>query len=499
MPREEDVLALARAVVKHGGNALLIKENNVPDRWVAIEEAVTSGRAFAVEPKPGLVALDLDSAELVAKGLKVKVWAEVYLHAQAVLVASGGDGRRHLWVCLPSGMTKEEFKDLLSQNYEFPFENIRHTQATRPPLSPHRNGLPVSLIEPTSVEEALDRLGPADGVGKVNPPKWLPGKWASLLRNGDTEGKYEGRHQVEAAIAQAAVRVGLSKEWFISEVTDRRNKGGAKTQEVEDRHGRQAAFKSAGKTYDNAVRWVTENGVTPSFDLETFKEKISAFREAAEQAAFTRSTDRDVLLALIKHGEEHCSYSPMASLRDLHTKSGRAIDTVRRALQRLVEQDWLTKGEPVGETDTYTFNLEMSDKSSTYSSLGGTERVCTSNVTHPLFTSPKGLAGRPAEVWAKLPTSFVGMSDVVKLTGLKSHQIRAAAKKLAAFGLAEIEKGTGPKGGDRYRSVDVSSEHLDQLADELNLHEDQYLKKMRIERQRAAYAASGRSANKEAG
>ncbi|GAA2600069.1 hypothetical protein SMC26_19615 [Actinomadura fulvescens] len=499
MPREEDVLALARAVVKHGGNALLIKENNVPDRWVAIEEAVTSGRAFAVEPKPGLVALDLDSAELVAKGVKVKGWAETYLHAQTVLVASGGDGRRHLWVCLPSAVTKEDFKVALNENYEFPFENIRHTQATRPPLSPHRNGLPVSLIEPTSVEEALERLGPADGEGKAIPPKGLTGKWARLLRDGDTEGRYEGRHQAEAAIAQAAVRVGLSKEWFISQVTDRRNKGGAKTQEIEDRHGREAAFKSAGKTYDNAVGWVTKNNVTPSFDLETFKKKIRAFQEAAEQATFTRSTDRDVLLALIRHAEKHSSYSPMASVRDLHIKSGRAIDTVRKALQRLVEQDWLTKGEPVGETDTYTFNLEMSDKSSTYSSLGGTERVCTSNVAHPLFTTSKGLAGRPAEVWVKLPTSFVGMSEAVTLTGLKPHQIRAAAQKLAAFGLAEIEKGTGPKGGNRYRSVDVSSEHLDRLADELNIHEDQYLKKVRIERQRAAYSASGGSANQEAG
>ncbi|MFG2003487.1 hypothetical protein ACGFNU_30440 [Spirillospora sp. NPDC048911] len=91
------------------------------------------------------------------------------------------------------------------------------------------------------------------------------------------------------------------------------------------------------------------------------------------------------------------------------------------------------------------------------------------------------------------------MSDAVKLTGLKSHQIRAAVKKLAAFGLVEIEKGTGPKGGNRYRSVDVSSEHLDQLADELNIHEDQYLKKVRIERQRAAYSASGDSANQAAG
>ncbi|MFG2003488.1 hypothetical protein ACGFNU_30445 [Spirillospora sp. NPDC048911] len=371
MSKEEDVLALARAVAKHGGNALLIAENNTYAGWVSIEEAVKSGKAFAVEPKPGLVALDLDSAELAAKGLKVKAWAEEYLQAQTVLVASGRDRHRHLWVRLPSGMTKEEFRNLLGQNYEFPYENLRHTQATRPPLSPHRSGLPVYLVDPASVEEALERLGPADGAGKAQLPKGLTGKWARLLKDGDTEGKYEGRHQVEAAIAQAAVRAGLSKEWFISEVTDRRNKGGAKSQEIEERHGRQVAFKSAGKTYDNAARWVTQNDVTPTFDLETFKEKIRAFRKAAEQAAFTRSTDRDVLLALIRHGEKHSSYSPMASVRDLEVESGRAIDTVRRALQRLVEQDWLTKGEPVGETDTYTFNLEMSDKSSTYSSLGG--------------------------------------------------------------------------------------------------------------------------------
>ncbi|MBT2209142.1 MULTISPECIES: hypothetical protein [Actinomadura] len=488
MQNHEDVLALARAVVKHGGKALLVNEDNSPGGWVSIEEAVRSGKAFAVEPKPGLIAFDLDSPELVAKGVMIKEWAEKYLEAQTVLVASGRIGHRHLWVRLPAGITEEEFKDLLHQNYEFPKHNFRHSQATRPPLSPHREGLSVSLEDPTSVAEALNRLGPTDGPGKAHLPKQLKGKWARLLRDGDTANEYDGRHNVEAAIASAAYLAGLSKEWFIGEMMNSQNQGAAKTQEIVAKQGQAAGIEYSGRTYDNAVEWVTANNVTLGFDHEVFREKLGNYRRVAEQANFQRATDRDVLLALIRHGEKHSSYSPMASVRDLSIESGRAIGTVSAALDRLVTQGWLTRGEPVVKTYTYIFNLEMVDKTNTYSIQGGTERVCTRNVTHPLFTSTKGLAGRAAEVWAKVPSVYLSMSEVTRLTGLPAQQARRAMKRLEAFGLAEVEKGTGPKGGDRYRCLDASTEELDLLADELNLHEERWLKGEQVKRQREAWA-----------
>ncbi|GAA0945891.1 helix-turn-helix domain-containing protein [Actinocorallia libanotica] len=489
---EDNVLALARAVVKQGGKALLIDSDNQPKGWVPIEDAVSSGMAFAVDPRTGVVALDLDSPELVTEGLKVKDWAESLLGAGTVLTASGREEHRHLWVILPEEMSEEDFREALGANYPgIPGDAVRHTQATRPPLSPHRWGLPVSLIDPPTVAEALSRLSPNGTPSEKEEAKQLPPKFARLMREGDTEGKRDTRHGAEMAIAIAAVVTGFSRDWYVGESLDPTNRGFAKTQEIEYLKGHRAAIDHAGRTYDKAVLYVKENNVTLGFDSEKFSQSIAAYRAAVEAATFKKATDRDVLLALIGLGEEHESYSPMAAIRELHLRSGRSKGTISAALKRLVDQGWITRDKAVEKTASYRFNLGKCDRTSTYSTHGGTETVCTKNVTHPVFTSPKALGGRASEIWAKMPREHVSMAEAVKLTGLKSHQLRRALKTLTDFELAEVEKGTGPKGGDRYRCLDVSREHLDGIAEELGLAEDHRLKEERVNRERDAYKALG--------
>lgn len=63
-----DVETLARAVARAGSNALLISEDNQGSGWVPLGEAVASGRVFGVKVKPGLIALDLDTEELIEQG-----------------------------------------------------------------------------------------------------------------------------------------------------------------------------------------------------------------------------------------------------------------------------------------------------------------------------------------------------------------------------------------------------------------------------------------------
>ena len=157
-----DVLSLALAVAKVGGKALLINSDNTSDgRWVRIADAVSSGSSFAVEPKPHIIPLDLDGPEHFEVGKQIKAWAE-WLGARCVLVQSGREHHKHLWIVLPPDLEPKTFAEEMIINYPFPRANVRLGTATRPPLSPHRLGCPVALVEPRSISKALEILTSRD-------------------------------------------------------------------------------------------------------------------------------------------------------------------------------------------------------------------------------------------------------------------------------------------------------------------------------------------------
>src|SRR2546425_416255 len=58
------VARFARAIVKPGGNALLIAPDNRSAGWCSIDEAVAKARAFAVEARREILAVDCDKPEL---------------------------------------------------------------------------------------------------------------------------------------------------------------------------------------------------------------------------------------------------------------------------------------------------------------------------------------------------------------------------------------------------------------------------------------------------
>jgi hypothetical protein len=89
---------LALGVVKPGGNALFLSEDNsTVDYWVPVDKAAQSGMPFLAELKDDLAASDLDSDELVAGGEAVEDWA-VSEGLPVVVVTSGRAGHRHLYV-----------------------------------------------------------------------------------------------------------------------------------------------------------------------------------------------------------------------------------------------------------------------------------------------------------------------------------------------------------------------------------------------------------------
>ncbi|MEZ0166943.1 hypothetical protein AB2L27_19485, partial [Kineococcus sp. LSe6-4] len=164
------MLALARAVTTK--NALLLdaagraqQGDNGNALFVSLEQAVASGHAFTVEPREGLIALDVDTVdgELPAWLDQARVFcADQGCHL--VEVTSGGaSGGRHLWVVLPVGWGNRDFADALRQAVpalatKEQSRQVRHTQATRPPLSIHRSGSQPQLVSPTTVDAALQLL-----------------------------------------------------------------------------------------------------------------------------------------------------------------------------------------------------------------------------------------------------------------------------------------------------------------------------------------------------
>lgn len=489
-------MPLARAVMRAGGKARLINEDNSTDRWVPLDEAVESGQAFLVTPKAGLVALDLDTDELVTEGHKVRTWAENTLGASTVLCASGRPGHQHLWIRLPEDIPTEVFSEQVSLNYPgIPKQAIRGESGTRPPLSPHRSGLPVSLIEPESVSEALERLGPPDDTRQgTKEPQRLPEKWERILRLGDVEGRYRtpngepARGRMGMALAGAHVRAGLTLEAFIDNMLDPRNFGGSKPQEVRDTKGDAAAYKWLRDTWETAEQ--NELAELDPNHVENSLRNFMGHVEAWPWKGRTGSTDRDVLRSITRLGIRHNTLEPLASLRDLVLESGKSLETTRKSVDRLKADRWITQGSPKGgaKARVYKLNLEKCSESSTDSIHGGTVNksvlVNEHILKHPVFTSRKALQGRPTEFWSRLPREWLSVSEAAKLTGNRTATARNALKRLAAFGLAEVDQGTGPKGGDLYRCKDVSTEHLDMLANETGALEDLEAKRQRITQDR---------------
>ena len=499
MIRSDEVLSLAIATAKAGGNALLIDQDNQPQGWVSLSEAVESGQAFAVEPKAGLVALDLDTPELVSEGRKVKAWADNTLGASTVLCASGRPGHQHLWVRLPEDITAEFFTELLKENYPgISGDAVRSKSATRPPLSSHRSGLPVSLIEPESVSEALQRLGPPENTSQgEKEPQGLSEKWRRVLKYGDAEGRYRtpngetARGRMGMALAGAYVRSGLSLDMFIDDMLNPGNLGGAKPQEIRDTKGQASAYKWLRDTWataeENALAELDPNHVENSLN------KFMGHVEAWPWKGRTGSTDRDVLRSITRLGIRHNTLEPLASLRDLQLEAGKSLETTRKSVNRLKADKWVFQGSPKGgaKARVYKLNPEKCSETSTDSIHGGTVNksvlVNEHILKHPVFTSRKALQGRPAEIWSRLPREWVSSRQAAELTGYKTSGVRNALKRLVSFELAEVDQGTGPKGGDLYRCKDVSAEHLDKLAKETGALEDLESKRQRVERERDAW------------
>lgn len=145
------VLDLALAVAQPGLPALVLGPAPYVHGLTSIERAAAEGVAFAVVLDVEVVGLDFDgphqgslcdwlAAQLADRGLR------------PVVVASGGEGHRHLFCRVADPMARQAIKMASALLV------CGTMTMARPPLSPHRNGFPVHLISPASADTALEWL-----------------------------------------------------------------------------------------------------------------------------------------------------------------------------------------------------------------------------------------------------------------------------------------------------------------------------------------------------
>jgi len=166
-------LQLALLVAHPDRDALLLTASNEPDGWVPVHRAATSGRAYAIQVAFDMFAVDDDAHSAALDVLVAEIRATA---ARPVLVASGREGHRHLFA-----------RDALRQRWiararelGLPDAAIRiDHNLIRPPLAPHRLGLPVRLLDPTDPVEALVALAP-----RGERPRRLSRRMYALLRDG---------------------------------------------------------------------------------------------------------------------------------------------------------------------------------------------------------------------------------------------------------------------------------------------------------------------------
>jgi hypothetical protein len=332
----ETLEMLAEAIAKPGSDALLIDKDNCPHGRMSIRGAARSGASFAIELADDMVGLDVDRREAVRWMRNSLMERLESLKIPMVVQNSGTPGHLHVFARVPEARLKREIEIAA----RFAGCNVWAGQRIRPPLSPHRLGLNVSMITPARVLEAVRALTPADEQKELARKKrrGASGRMFSLLRDGDCDGRYQSRSEVVQALATMAVNQGYSQEWLLKVLLNPSNRAGEKIQ----RMGETEARRYVAQSYHKARAFV---GNHPAFGDRG--EAAAAIVEKIDRAAdiILRSarpgqagaTDYSVLAVHLAIARRVGSLTYGASDREVAELAGLSRPTVTRSHRRLIE------------------------------------------------------------------------------------------------------------------------------------------------------------------
>lgn len=321
-------LALATVVAVRGSKASLLSPLNKKTGQITIVEAADRDRPFFVKVADHLLAIDCDDPDPEAANQLIDYVKTCGL--DPVVTASGGHGRRHVFVRCPT----PEVRAAIASKAELLGLDVR--QSIRPPLARHRNQTDRSeLLSPTDPARAIELLWP-------NPEALpLPVYAQVLLRFGDCGGRFRSssepsesdRSRIDWAIVCAAVRADMSIDALLLNPV---NLGGERVREEEERR-RGGARAYVEHAWNKAVGHV---GTGKAWEQR--ERVLVSLTEAGTRAmALDWSTDPngtawrvffDGHMVIAKRAVK-LTYG--ASQRELASRTGVATQTVRSANERL--------------------------------------------------------------------------------------------------------------------------------------------------------------------
>jgi len=369
--------------------------------------------------------------------------------------------------------------------------DVRTGAFLRPPLTRHRLGYPVNLLQPKTAGAALRALlsTPLDLDDRVNragldtlEPDAMGGRKAEcadsednrekqplsprmqqLLAKGDIHSVYFSRSEVIQAITTDAVRQGWNPTEVFEVLMNPENIGGERLHEIAERSGDEAALAWLERGYLRAEGYINRAASVSG-------ERLSHWSRYATRAITGRSatSDRLILQALLDLAEQAWTLRVNASIRQLADMAGLAKGTARVALRRLRARDvFHVVGDRQVATDALTYELipEVLDaladsiidpRLSRPHYLRASISADTA-LSHDLWRNRSGLGKGTGLTWLALGDQPQSVSVLAKTRGVGEDTIRRHLKRLESAVLALHLLGG-------WVHVIVEPEYLDSLA-----------------------------------
>ena len=420
-----DRLELARCVLRPGERVRFVNHDNSAGSWVDLEKAVCSGRAYMGTVHSAVLALDCDPTEdlRASSGLKVMQTTLKNLGVAHVVCASGRPDHHHLFAKPQDTKIRGDLAALALSH------GLGVRQMIRMPLSPHRHGLPVGLVHPSSTQEALRGL-----TGPSQQP--LSPHCQRILDTGVSKHRSDSERLLSLCLAMYQ-RHWLKEEAFQA-LLDR---PGGECLHRYRRQGRDAAYEF-DQCWQKAVDYVREHPAVQGppelvAGLVCLRDHMDAHTWEGSQGL----TDRTVLLALMHIAITTSQITVHASERLLVEMTGRNSRTaIRDALIRLQKRGWLQRTSTGDRQWASTFTLPMhhcdnNDPLTTTLDQGGV-RLSGTFLTHDVFASRRGLGSAAAWIYESLDVTGLKTTEIAERTGIGLRSVQRALQRLSDAGVA---------------------------------------------------------------
>jgi len=450
----ETVIAFARACLS-GDDVILLDEDNRPAGHSTIVDAVLDGHTFIGDPRDGLIVLDVDVEE------SPDTWAPsarellCSVGCSCVRVSSGTPGSEHWWFVGPVGYGSQMLRDL-AVGAGVPAKQIRSRGGgVRPPLSPHRLGYPVGLIEPKEVDAALALLSERPG-----QRAWNESRWREVAATGSArDRRYKTRSAAILAGAGAHVVAGRTEADF-----GRWWRGAAALRDKLPARPAQAQ-KIISETWEKACERVRQS---PSGSSNT--EAIAALLATASSDMWSgrQETDRLVYTYLATYDAQFGLTEVSKDQRSIAVAIGKRQSTVSAALGRLVSCGLVEVLSAAERGQAASYRLHSKDavpRSSIHSVALNEEHI--DRRTSTLDSLPDlwrgGLPPASFDTWRAMPPDeWITVPDLrsVRPGLLSSGTLRSHLAALHAAGLVDRNSPRGQK----WKALPCDAERLNQLA-----------------------------------